>query len=161
MGELFQGTYVNRIDAKGRVSIPAPYRRVLEENDPEWHEGLNPRLTVLFNWPGKNCLEVYSIAAMNDILEKVKKLPARSERRTVAARLLASNSQRFQLDDNGRLLLPKNLMDMAKISEEATFAGMIDSFEMWNSERYEQELQGAYEWYDENGDPNDPLADLE
>ncbi len=160
MSELFQGTHKNRIDAKGRVSVPAPFRRILEDNDPDWEEGKNPQLSVLYGWPGKACLEVYSIEAMNEMLTKVRKLPARSPQREAAARMLASNSQSFQLDDNGRLLLPKNLLDMANLSGEAVFAGMVDKFEIWEPVAFEADTNAKLSWFTEHGNLEDPLADL-
>ncbi len=160
MSELFQGTHKNRIDAKGRVSVPASFRRILENNDPDWSEGLNPQLSILYGWPGKPCLEVYSISAMNEMLEKVRQLPARSPRREAAARMLASNSQRFQLDENGRLNLPAHLLELASIESEAIFAGMVDKFEIWNSDAYEADTLSKLAWFEEHGSLDDPLADL-
>ncbi len=160
LSELFQGTHQNKVDTKGRVSVPAAFRRILEQNDPDWQEGQNPQLSILFGWPGKGCLEVYSVAAMNEMLEKVRKLPARSPQREAAARMLASNSQRFQLDDNGRLNLPKNLLELANVAGEAIFAGMVDKFEIWNPEQYEEDTKAKLAWFEANGNLQDPLADL-
>ncbi len=160
MGELFQGTHKNRIDAKGRVSVPAPFRHILEENDPNWKTGTGAQLSILFGWPGQGGLEVYSVHAMNEILEKVRRLPARSPRKEVAARMLGSNSQRFQLDETGRLNLPKWLLELVNIDGEAVFAGMVDKFEIWNPEQYEKDTKAKVDWYLENGEFNDPLADL-
>ena len=44
----FRGEAENKVDAKGRISIPAPFRRILEEGDPDWSSGLNPNLVIVY-----------------------------------------------------------------------------------------------------------------
>ncbi len=160
MSALFQGTYTNKIDAKGRVSIPAPLRRVLEKNDPDWNASQNTQLSILYGLPGKKCLEVFSVNSMNEMLEKVQQLPSRSTRRDVLSRLFASNSQPFQLDENGRLLIPKNLLETAGIEGEVVFSGMIERFEIWNPDQFNADNEHKFSWFNENGDMDDPLAGL-
>ena len=46
MARRFRGEIVQKVDGKGRVSIPAAFRRVLEQGDPEWTEGLRPELVL-------------------------------------------------------------------------------------------------------------------
>lgn len=138
MAKLFQGEYRNGIDGKGRVSIPAGFRRILEANDPEWKPGENPRLVVLFGTPNLDCLEVYSVKAMDAILEKIAALNPRSDAFRAAARMIATRSQDFQLDDNGRVTLPKSLLAYGGMdyNQKAVFAGMVTKFEIWRPEKY-------------------------
>ena len=44
----FRGEAENKVDSKGRVSIPAPFRRVLEEGDPDWSNGVNPNFVIVY-----------------------------------------------------------------------------------------------------------------
>ena len=44
----FRGEAENKVDAKGRISIPAPFRRILEEGDPDWSSSLNPNLVIVY-----------------------------------------------------------------------------------------------------------------
>ena len=44
----FRGEGHHKVDGKGRVSIPASFRRVLESGDPDWTDGLNPNLVIVY-----------------------------------------------------------------------------------------------------------------
>ena len=48
MSRRFRGESIHKVDGKGRVSIPAAFRRVLEENDPDYALGLNPNLIIVY-----------------------------------------------------------------------------------------------------------------
>jgi MraZ protein len=60
----FRGSDTFKVDAKGRVSIPAPFRRVIEASDPNWREGLRPNIVIVFGGKNQNWLEVYTIKAI-------------------------------------------------------------------------------------------------
>ena len=65
----FRGEAENKVDNKGRVSIPAAFRRILEEGDPDWSSGLNPNLVIVYGRRNRKCLEGYSIGSL-ELLEK-------------------------------------------------------------------------------------------
>ena len=66
----FRGEAENKVDSKGRVSIPAPFRRVLEEGDPDWSNGVNPNFVIVYGRRNSKCLEGYSLKSMNDVDEE-------------------------------------------------------------------------------------------
>ncbi|MGB5868767.1 MAG: hypothetical protein WBH04_01090, partial [Albidovulum sp.] len=54
----FRGSDTYKVDAKGRVSIPAPFRRVIESSDPDWKEGLRPNIVIVYGGKHQDWLEV-------------------------------------------------------------------------------------------------------
>ena len=67
MARRFRGEIVQKVDGKGRVSIPAAFRRVLEQGDPDWTEGLRPELVLAYGGQSQKYIEGYTVRAMEDI----------------------------------------------------------------------------------------------
>jgi MraZ protein len=127
------------VDQKGRVSVPAPFRRVLEEGDPDWAEGLNPNFVIIYGRPGRRCLEGYSIRAIGEIDELIAAMPRFSPQREMVERFINTRSVYAQLDENGRVLLPAKLRELIGLGDEALFAGMGDKFQIWAPEGYAED----------------------
>jgi len=68
----FRGEIVQKVDGKGRVSIPAPFRRVLEAGDPDWTEGLRPELILVYGGQAQKYIEGYTVRAMEDIEDAIE-----------------------------------------------------------------------------------------
>ena len=132
----FRGESVHKVDQKGRVSVPAPFRRVLEEGDPDWTEGLNPNFVLIYGMPSGNCLEGYTIEGAARLDEKVSRLGSFSKERRALERLLNTQSIYAQVDENGRIVLPQRLREMFGLDEEALFAGMGEHFQIWAPRAY-------------------------
>ena len=79
MSRRFRGESVHKVDGKGRVSIPAAFRRVLEENDPDYTSGLNPNLIIVYGNSKRTFLEGFSVASINEVDEKIAALPRGSK----------------------------------------------------------------------------------
>ena len=59
----FRGESLHRVDAKGRVSVPAAFRRVLEEGDPDFSRGSSPNFVIVYGGVRGDCLEGYTISS--------------------------------------------------------------------------------------------------
>ena len=137
MGLSFTGEFNQKVDGKGRVSIPADFRRVLEAGDPAFPENPNPRMVVLYGKHLKNCLHVYTIEAMAEIEADIKALPRGSAARKQASRLILGKAWTTEIDRDGRIVLPKERREQIAVEGEATMAAMGDYFEIWNRATYE------------------------
>ena len=71
----FRGESLHKIDAKGRVSIPALFRRVIQACDPNWQEGLPPELVIVYGDARRPFLECYTVEAIEEVDRKIDQLP--------------------------------------------------------------------------------------
>ena len=152
MGLSFRGEFSQKVDAKGRMSIPADFRAVLADGDPRCPENPLPRLVVLFGPHIKNCLHVYTIEAMAEIEAGIKRLKRGSPEREKAARKILGKSWETEVDKDGRIILPQRLREKIGLDGSATMTAMGDYFELWNSDTYDR-----FEAEDEDDDDFDPL----
>lgn len=136
----FRGETENKVDNKGRVSIPAAFRRILEEGDLDWSSGLNPNLVIVYGRRNKKCLEGYTLSSIETVDNLVSTLPRYSNEREILERLLNSQSIYMQLDENGRIVLPLKLRELVDIKSTATFVGMGEKFQIWNPYNYADDM---------------------
>ena len=156
MARRFRGESVHKVDAKGRVSIPAPFRRVLEENDPDWSDKLNPNLIIVYGGKSRPFLEGFSVIAMDDVDERIAAMPRGSKNRRILERMFSGQAVQIQLDDTGRLVLSQKLRDKIGITGEAFFIASGDTFQIWEPAAYEAQearLEDSIEEFDEDFDP--------
>ena len=139
VGELdrFVSHYVNRVDAKGRVSIPAPFRAVLARDG---FEGIyvHPSLDAEALDCGGNAL----IAEIEGLLSTFS--PFSVERDTYATALLGT-SEILKMDSEGRVILTEGLKQSAGITSEVTFVGQGYKFQIWEPNRFRAHLDEARE----------------
>ncbi len=161
MGRWFTGESTHKVDAKGRVSIPAAYRRVLEENDPEWIDGENANLVIVYGNHKMKYLEGYTMAAFGEIADGISRLPRGSRERRLLERYYSGLTLRTQVDDTGRLVLPPRLREKVGIQREAFFIASGDTFQIWSPEVYAIEAEKFDAMFDEFDEDFDPLVLLE
>ena len=162
MARRFRGESQHKVDSKGRVSIPALFRRVLEAGDPEWTEGLRPQLVIVYGDHRRKYLECYTIEAIDEVDEKISNMPRGTMERRMLERLIHGQSYPTEVDNDGRLVLPQKLRDKIGLENEAFFIASGDTFQIWKPETYEsEELAKTEAWLDELPEDFDPLSLLE
>ncbi|MEM9912639.1 MAG: division/cell wall cluster transcriptional repressor MraZ [Pseudomonadota bacterium] len=155
----FRGEFNQKVDSKGRMSIPADFRSVLADGDPRYPEHPLPRLVVLHGPHLKHCLHAYTIDAMAEIEDGIRKLPRGSVARKRASRMILGKSWDTEIDKDGRIVLPQRLRQQIDLEGEAVMVAMGDYFEIWNSETYAREEKAETEaWMGELPDDFDPLS---
>jgi len=158
----FGGESHHKVDSKGRVSIPASFRRVLEAGDPAWTEGLNPELVIVYGDHRRAYLECYTMDAIAEVDAKIDALPRGSMERKMLQRLFHGQSFPTAVDETGRLVLPAKLRQKIDLQDEAFFIAAGDTFQIWKPETYEQEeLAKTDAWLDDLPDDFDPLILLD
>jgi len=158
----FRGESHHKVDSKGRVSIPASFRRVLEAADPNYREGDNPELVIVYGDHRRTYLECYTMAAIDEVDAKIDALARGSMERKMLQRLFHGQSLPTAVDETGRLVLPAKLRQKIGLEGEAFFIAAGDTFQIWKPETYEaEELAKTEEWLDELPDDFDPLVYLD
>lgn len=123
---LFYGTYPQSIDAKGRVIVPAAFRESLGQ---DFMIGLNSTT---------NAIAFYPREKWEHILEDLRQLPSTDEYAMDYVRFIAGNSfAGYELDAQGRTMLPAALRQLLQLNKNISFVGMIDYFEVWDTETYD------------------------
>jgi len=155
----FRGESHHKVDTKGRVSIPALFRRVLEAGDPEWTSGLAPSLVIVYGDQRQNYLECYTVEAINEVDDQIAALPRGSNGRRMLERLFNGLSFPTSVDETGRLVLPAKLRQKIGLDGEAFFIASGDTFQIWKPETYEsEELLKTESWLEDQPEGFDPLT---
>lgn len=158
----FRGESRHKVDGKGRVSIPASFRRVLEAGDPDWTEGLCPNFVIVYGDHRRNYLECFTIDEMERVEEKIARMPRASQKRKLLERLYSTQSMTSSVDDTGRIVLPAKLRDKIGIQTEAYFASNLDTFQIWEPGTFEaEELSKMEEELDDLPEGFDPAMFLD
>jgi MraZ protein len=123
---VFKGTYRHRIDPKGRLPVPAAFRRMLSE------QGAATVVVTLLD----QCLAAYPPGEWARLEEQLRALPAFSRPVKALTRLLTSRAADCELDVQGRILLPASLRAEAALEREAVVLGVLNRIEVWAPERW-------------------------
>lgn len=133
--DRFVSNFTNRLDAKGRVSIPGPFRAVLARDG---FEGLflHPALEAPALDAGGNAL----LAEIDGLLST---LPPYSDERDHLATALLGVSQVLKVDPEGRVQLTESLKSRAGITDQVAFVGLGSKFQLWAPDAFQTHLDGA------------------
>jgi MraZ protein len=159
--QAFEGEYTQRVDKKGRMSIPADFRRVLLSGDPEAEARGNPRLKIVYGQHLKNCVQAYTINEYQRVIDDIYAMPReRSADQKRLAHLYVTQSITLDVDKDGRVILPKSIRDKLSIEEgDIYFRGLVGTFEMWNNDIFQSTVNADIDdWLDGMDDDFDPLS---
>ena len=130
----YYGEFEHRLDARSRVTVPSAWRVDGDEEN------------FYFAWPHpEGCIAVFPPAMLAELNAKahegkVSDLQANRLRRAVFAR-----GSQFGCDKQGRILLPRSLMDHAGIEKDAILVGVGRYYEVWDPERYRKVTDGDFD----------------
>jgi MraZ protein len=134
----FLGTFVNKVDAKGRVSVPARWRPVLAEQE---FEGI-----VCFPSFTQGTIEGVTMARMEELSEMIDaEFDPFADAHGAFATSILADSFELPFDGEGRVVMPEQLLQHADIDAQAAFVGLGKRFQIWEPDAYRRYRDEARE----------------
>ncbi|MBR1841467.1 MAG: division/cell wall cluster transcriptional repressor MraZ [Alphaproteobacteria bacterium] len=128
---LFMDTVINKVDAKGRVSLPSDYRAIVKELETEIVCYRSLSLPCI-----EGCLEETLDKLATDIEDSTDFF---SETQDNLTNLIFGDAKRFTFDSTGRIMLSEKLLKHAQITDTAVFVGKGRKFQIWNPQNWQKE----------------------
>ncbi len=132
---LFLSTHINRVDKKGRVSVPAQWRAELADQS---FQGV-----VLFRSNVHTCLEGFAWSYMQELSKRLDEFDLFSAEQDDLATAVFADSVQLPFDGDGRIILPEGLSKYASIDDQAAFVGMGAKFQLWSPKALEKRRDEA------------------
>jgi MraZ protein len=132
---LFLSTYINKIDSKGRVSVPSNYRTLLMQPD---FSGV-----IVYQSISNPCIEACSYDRIMHLSTSIDNLDPYSEERDAFATIILGGSVKLPFDSEGRIIIPEMLLASAQLTDKACFVGKGQTFEIWQPEQFQEYYQKA------------------
>ncbi|WP_321397718.1 division/cell wall cluster transcriptional repressor MraZ [Emcibacter sp.] len=140
----FTSTFTNKVDKKGRVSVPASFRASLPEGS--W-QGI-----VAYPSFVHDAIEGCDSDYLDRLSDSIDDLAPYSEEHDAFTFSILSSSSRLSFDSEGRIILPLELLEFAGITDRVTFVGRGNTFQIWAPEAFQAELVKARELARKNRD---------
>jgi len=131
----FIGTYECKVDAKGRLMIPAVLKKQLAA---ALQDGFVLKRAVF-----QPCLELYPMSEWNSMMQKVNKLNRFKKKNNDFIRRFTAGVKIIEVDSAGRLLIPKDLIGFSGIKKQVVLASAVNIIEVWDKDKYEQAIDDA------------------
>jgi MraZ protein len=127
----FFGSHLNRLDAKGRVSVPASFRNVLKKIACETD---GPVSMILRPSHTQACIEAWPLSRFEKLGEKLEGYDVFSDEYNALSKAIYGNAYEVESDREGRILLSDKMLKHAGLSEGVLFMGVGATFEIWEPE---------------------------
>jgi MraZ protein len=127
---FFTSEYESKLDAKGRLLLPSRIKAQLPEgtNQLVLRRGYEP------------CLIIYPLVEFKKVFAKISALNESNPDNRVFQRSVLSGLTEIEMDINGRILIPKNMLAYAQLEKDVILTGIGNRVEMWNPGLYEKHL---------------------
>lgn len=125
---LFLSSYENRLDTKGRVSVPASFRASATN---EKFAGV-----VLFRSFTHNCIEGMTMSRMEQMAAATDKMGVFDSELDDLTAMLFADARELSFDVTGRIVIPTDMLAHAGITDRAVFVGRGNSFQIWNPDTF-------------------------
>ena len=130
--EAIIGTYECKVDAKGRLLLPAPLKKQLAAS---LQDGFVLKRSVF-----QPCLELYPMSEWNLMMQKINKLNRFVKKNNDFIRRFTAGVKVVEIDNLGRLLIPKDLVAFGSIDKDVVLSSAVNIVEIWDKDLYEKSL---------------------
>lgn len=136
---FFSSNSTHKIDAKGRVSIPANFRKVLERDH-------GAEVVLIPQMKNEPAIEGLSLGRFEELAEALDQMNPLDPAAIALSNKLLGQARHIQLEDTGRIVLSADLRAAAGLTDQALFVGLGRSFQIWNPSTYaaRQERMAAF-----------------
>ena len=118
---MFIGEFQHNLDQKGRIAIPAKFRKDFEDG-------------LIITRGIDKCLFIFSKSERNKLAEKLSELPLAQANSRAFARLMFSGAVDENLDNQGRILIPDYLRNYASLKKQLVINGLFNRLEIWDKD---------------------------
>ena len=136
----FIGEYHCKLDTKGRMLIPSDIKKQLAPSDQE---------QFVISRGVDDCLSMYTSSEWMVVMSKLRKLNRFKSKDRKFARMFQKGATKINVDNNGRLLLPKGLLGWARIKKEIVIVANVDLWEIWDRKTYENMMKDDWDEFDQ------------
>jgi MraZ protein len=137
--KVFSGRFDHAIDEKGRVSIPARFREILQR------EGHDRLYISNFIFQRERCLDVYTPTEWERVVAKLNEKRAFDPSVQLFQAFYIGGAHEVVADRQGRILIPPNLREFAHLDREVTFSAFTNRFQLWDKATLGKILRTAEE----------------
>ena len=131
----FIGTYECKADEKGRIMLPVSLKKQLSD---KLKNGFVIKRAV-FN----SCLELYPLKEWDELMLRINKLNRFNKKNIDFIRRFTAGVRQIDIDISGRILIPKDLINHAKISKDIVVSSAVNILEIWDKGLYESAINDA------------------
>lgn len=138
----FLGNFGAKVDAKGRVFVPAAFRKLLQLQGEEW--------LVLRKDIFQDCLVIYPGSVWEDEISVLRgKLNKWNKKEQQVFRQFVLDAERLEMDGSGRILISKRYLELVEIDAEVRFLGVDKTIEVWAKAKLDKPLMAPNDFANE------------
>jgi len=120
---MFIGEYNHTVDLKGRIAVPAKFRRYLKDG-------------AIVTRGLDNCLFLYTKKEWKKLADKLSALPISQANTRAFSRLMLAGAMDVSLDRQGRIIVPDYLRKFAVLNKKVVIAGLLNRLEIWDAQKW-------------------------
>jgi MraZ protein len=142
---LFLSTFVNKIDKKGRVSVPASFRTSLASSQTSAINEPSFSGIVVFRSLKHPALEGCSVERMQSLSTSIDRLDLFSDAQDDLVSAIFADSHLLSFDSEGRVSIPEDFLKFANLTDQVAFVGRGATFQLWSPEVFRKMQEDARE----------------